>query len=330
MEPEVVLYHALSPETACDDGFASGYVAWKFMALDVRRNMEFIPCVHNHDPPWDRIIGKRVLVADFSWPRKIMERMAKNCAQLVVLDHHVSAERHLKGLPFAHFRMDRSGAGMTYEYLFPGLPVPRLIQYVQDNDLWKHELPRSRAIAAWIRSEYQNFENWKYMETMLETTEGFETAAGRGDAILREQERVVREIARQAWVTSSPMGKIAYVHCPVYQSEVGEVLAKDADIVVIWRFNVKAEIVLSFRTRKPGLDISRLAEELGGGGHAQSAGATITPGAALETAHGQVRAHVWKAAERLADDLAGKPAKPTVSGQKSDKRQPKSKPKRRK
>src|SRR5262245_28032311 len=97
-----VIYHA-----DCPDGFGAAYAAWKRYGNDAT--------YHPARPgdPLPSLAGKDVLIADVSWPRAEMLRVAAEARSLVVLDHHKTAEAELSDLPFAHFDMGRSGAVIT-------------------------------------------------------------------------------------------------------------------------------------------------------------------------------------------------------------------------
>ena len=47
---------------------------------------------------------------DFSYSRPILETMAAETKNLLILDHHITAEQSLAGLPYAYFDMKKSGA----------------------------------------------------------------------------------------------------------------------------------------------------------------------------------------------------------------------------
>ena len=131
-----VIYHA-----DCPDGFGAAYAAWKCFGADAT--------YHAARPgdPLPNLAGKDVLIADVSWPRAEMVRVAEEARSLVVLDHHKTAEADLRDLPFAHFDMERSGAVITWQHLHQS-PPPELLRYIQDRDLWRWELPHAREVLA--------------------------------------------------------------------------------------------------------------------------------------------------------------------------------------
>ena len=63
---------------------------------------------------------------------------------VIVIDHHKTAMQSLEGLSDAitkRFDMQECGATLAWKTFFPKEPVPVLLQYVRDRDLWLKELP---------------------------------------------------------------------------------------------------------------------------------------------------------------------------------------------
>jgi oligoribonuclease NrnB/cAMP/cGMP phosphodiesterase (DHH superfamily) len=75
-----------------------------------------------------------VYILDFSYDEETLRNLYKK-VEVVVLDHHKTAEKDLKDLSFAKFDMNKSGAMMAWEYFHPEKEVPLMIRYIQDRDL---------------------------------------------------------------------------------------------------------------------------------------------------------------------------------------------------
>ena len=141
-----------------------------------------------------------------------------------VLDHHKTAEEELRGLPYAKFDMNKSGAMLAWEHFFPNGKPPRLVEYVQDRDLWKYELPVSREIAAVLRSFPMDFLIWEQLGDDLE--ERFHIAAAEGGAILRFQTQQVHFTCDRVQWGYIGGHRVPYTNATVFFSEVGEELCK--------------------------------------------------------------------------------------------------------
>jgi nanoRNase/pAp phosphatase (c-di-AMP/oligoRNAs hydrolase) len=59
-----------------------------------------------------------VYMLDISWDRKTILDLRERAKDLLIIDHHATAEKELGGLDFAIFDMNKSGAVLTWEYFF--------------------------------------------------------------------------------------------------------------------------------------------------------------------------------------------------------------------
>ena len=117
--------------------------------------------------------GRDVLIVDFFYPLPILRAMAAEARSVLVLDHHKTAREDLAELltppatwsswinPIqwtgpnlrAIFDLNRSGAGLTWDYLHPGVPRPRIIDLIEDRDLWRFKFSdETRAFHAVLTS----------------------------------------------------------------------------------------------------------------------------------------------------------------------------------
>ena len=145
-----VLYHADA------DGFGAAYAVWK--NLEARDAAAFIAVQYNEPVPEIDERTTTLMVVDFSYSREVCDALNEKYA-LVVIDHHESAEAALAGAEYAFFDGSKSGAVLTWEYMTDA-PVPELLAYVQDRDLWRYDLPMSREVNAYIQSLPREFDEW--------------------------------------------------------------------------------------------------------------------------------------------------------------------------
>ncbi len=248
----MVVYHA-----DCPDGFGAAFAAWKRFGVEA----DYLPMNHGDPPPNPK--GRHVLMADIAFDRDTTQRFAEASASLVVLDHHQSAAADLAGLPYCLFDMDRSGAVMAWQYLHRE-PVPALLQYVQDRDLWRNDLPDSEEVSAALRAQDFDFEIWDTIDVDQLRVEG--------RALLRYQRRMVERIAAHAVPVEILGTVVPAVNSPVLQSELGEVLAAGHPFAGVWWQGSQGLARWSLRSGRGGVDVSQLAARYGGGGHRSAAG----------------------------------------------------------
>ena len=252
--PSTVLYHA-----ECADGFGAAWAIWKQYP-----SAKFIPVKHGNPPPGD-LKDQRVVIVDFSYSRPILESMAAEAKDLIILDHHITAEKALTGLPYAYFDLKKSGAVLGWEWAH-GSSAPWLLQYIQDKDLWNWALPGSREINAAIASYPFDFERWDgFIQSDLEQE---------GRAILRYEQELVGKLAAQAVMVDFQGLVIPAVHSAILTSQVGERLSPHHPFCLIWH-DRDGRRYFSMRSREDGTDVGTIAASFGGGGHTHAAGFSI-------------------------------------------------------
>lgn len=262
MTDQLVIYHG-----NCADGFGAAYAAHLAMP-----DAEFYPGVYQQEPP--DATDRYVYMLDFSYKRPVILDMAQRAKRIVILDHHLSAMEDLKDLNSpkvsTYFDMNKSGAVISWEFFnLKSKSVPDLFKYIQDRDLWKHELPRTKEVNAAIFSFEYNFDVWaKLVATPINDL------ADEGEAILRKQNKDLKELLPLV-TRKMPIGE--YADIPVANlpymlaSEAGHILSKDAPFAATY-FDTEDGRQFSLRSAEYGVDVSEIAKKYGGGGHKHAAG----------------------------------------------------------
>jgi uncharacterized protein len=265
MTSPLVIFHG----GGCADGFCSGWLIWRYWD----DNAEFHPA--NYEAPPPDVTDRDVLILDFSYRRPILEQMYAAARSLVVLDHHKTAQAELDGLDYCTFDMDRSGAHLTWDWLvehhldpLPSAPwvPPWIVSYVEDRDLWRWDLPDSRAINAAIRSYPQDFETWNALA--VSSPSGL---AVQGRTILRADQQAIETHCRRAREVDFDGHRVPIVNASVLRSEIGNALNPGRPFVVVW-FERDGIRQYSLSSDVNGVDVSEIARAHGGGGHRHAAG----------------------------------------------------------
>jgi oligoribonuclease NrnB/cAMP/cGMP phosphodiesterase (DHH superfamily) len=250
----------------CPDGFAAAWVARRWHAAR-GLNPEIVFALYDHAPP--DVSNRDVLIADFSWPRGVLESLAAKARSLVVLDHHATARDALSGLPFCTFDMDRSGAGMTWDYFHPSEKRPWIVDYTEDADLWRFALPHSRAVRAFRDSFQRSFDEWdRFPGFNLRDVPEY------GYSILRANERHVAQMCDARFWLLLDGERVPAVWAPVLFSDVREELLKREPSArmsasILLRADGKVQFGLGARE---GVNAGEFAKRFGGGGHPGAAG----------------------------------------------------------
>jgi hypothetical protein len=160
----------------CADGFGAAWVVHRYFSGEV----DFHAGVYQSPPPDMR--GRKVIFVDFSYKREVMMELLtgdNRPESVLLLDHHKSAVEDLKadgcyiidmgayegvndwprflhnvamdtieGGPrvYTVFDMNKSGAGLAWDFFFPHEHRPCLIDRIEDRDLWRFRFPDTRPI----------------------------------------------------------------------------------------------------------------------------------------------------------------------------------------
>lgn len=262
------------------DGFMAALSGW--MALD--GEPVCLP-VQRGQPLPEMPEAEKVWIVDFSYPAEVLDELAKR-VELVVIDHHETARQEIGDRPYAQIDTTRAACVLAWQHFHPDQDVHWLWLYAEDYDLWKHELPGTKAVNAWMQSFDRDFHGWcswlrweqdnYYAAQKMVRNEGY--------AICRHVDRMVDRIAKKAWRAEFELhGEVVpqmRVNTPVYVSRVcAELLERNPDVDLVtaeWLtgpFYEKGRNRVSVRSRPSAKVTARiLAESRGGGGHEHAAG----------------------------------------------------------
>jgi hypothetical protein len=209
---------------ACVGGFSAAFAAHH--ALAEKCEMLFKPVQYGEPIPYKELrefAPDQVYILDFSYKAPDLVELMKEFA-VVVIDHHKSAAEDLKGFDEIHVAklisqhcpgvnedvestvdcvagkcpsnlpvmqgvrviQENSGCVLAWLYFNPNEPIPEILHYVQDRDLWKFDLEHSKEINAYIATLPFDFQEWADFFTPL--------AYDCGKAILRFADLPVSQI----------------------------------------------------------------------------------------------------------------------------------------
>ena len=307
MTKPLCIYHG-----NCADGFTAAWAVWKRFGDE----FDYFAATHGNPPP--DVSGRDVLFVDFSYKREVLVSMRgvrKGTARsILVLDHHKSAaedlahaggnfgidiskwtgaltwQRHMDNTVqdecegvhdsvYCLFDMERSGAGIAWDFFHPGEERPNLINYVEDRDLWRFVLPLSREVNAFVFAHEYEFRNWDYLHAMTRDHMALQLAADRGGAIEKKHHKDVAELVaafkrrmtiggHEVWAANLPY---------TLTSDAGNLMAQGEPFAACY-WDTPEGRTFSLRSTPDGLDVSEIAARYGGGGHKNASGFRLAHG----------------------------------------------------
>lgn len=265
MSRPLILYHA-----QCADGFAAAWGAWRHFG----DNADYLPVQYGQELP--DVTERNVFILDFSYKRPVLLRMLVSANNIVIIDHHKTAEEELfsfqaRGL-FIRFDSSKSGGRLTWEHFHRDGPAPWLVAYTEDRDLWRWSLPNSREINAALASYPRDFQTWEQLAGADAGCKSWGSLIEQGTAILRYQQQQIEAVCAHARQADIAGHKVLAANTPIMQSEVAGKLAEGRAFGVAYFDRGDGKRVYSLRSCNGGLDVSEIAKLFGGGGHRNAAG----------------------------------------------------------
>ena len=284
MNRPLVIYHG-----NCADGFSAAWCFWR----KYRDGADYLAGVYQQDPP--DVAGRDVFLVDFSYKRPVVQDMLAKAKSVTLIDHHKTAIEDLRPLfmqdswtgepkQLAHFTdLNRSGATLAWDYLFPNEQRLPLLGHVEDRDLWRFKLPGTREIQAFVFSHEYTFEQWEKLMSAGQVELLQMTAAGA--AIERKHHKDVAElvgVCKRRMVIGAydvPVASLPYT----LVSDAAHLMAQGEPFAACYWDTAEGR-VFGLRATDDGVDVSDVAKQYGGGGHAKAAGFKVPRGHALAVA----------------------------------------------
>ncbi|MFZ4536938.1 hypothetical protein [Propionivibrio sp.] len=266
-ENPLIVHHA-----PCPDGFGAAYAAW----LHFGDEAEYVGADYGSSSELN-VQGREVYLLDFSFPRPRLEAMRKTAKSLVVLDHHKTAQEDLEGFPGAIFDMAKSGARLAWEYFQPGKPLPKLLAYVEDRDLWNWNLPESNDFLAYLDTLPFDFKVWDDLAHLGDDELSDILIIGRHMNVKYDNLAAIMAEDAEPVHFCGVRGSKLNAHS-LFTSKVGELLyLANGTYALIWRIE-KGLLKVSLRARKDTINVAEMARHFGGGGHGAAAAFRLSLG----------------------------------------------------
>ena len=286
---DIVVFHY-----PCNDGLASAWIVYYFYG-----NIELYPFTHGDTIDIKRFKGKRVLFCDICPKEEILNEIEKVATKITILDHHASSEKLIKSKSYGHYDKERSGAGMTWDFFFPGTDMPLFIKMIQDGDLWKWTVKDSKNFISGFDLEYNKLDRldfekiFKLFNKLLIDDSIMDDYIRSGLDFNEKKTKRLQKIAREEGTRSTYNEQKMWIRETEYcdASELGNMVTSgsDVDVAVLYQVcevkdKVTGETIIDEVTGKPeieyhvslrscgNINVFAIAKLFGGGGHMNAAG----------------------------------------------------------
>lgn len=275
-KPIAVLYHR-----DCSDGFGAAWAAWKKFG----NSANYVGMVHDHTDPPKWLAGKRVYLLDWCYTMPRLKKLVRIAKSVTILDHHASLKAEIESVPDHMYGTNNSGSVLSWMYFHPKKPVPMLLRYIEEVDLWRFSLPYLWEIRGSLYNLYDyDFHLWNKLQKDFENKKTLEKYVKEGELIAEYERRKIENLVKRADTVRFHGVKALAVNSAMYSSELGSKLAElFPPLGIVYSF-VNGEARVSLRAYNKGkkkVDCGKFAKRYEGGGHRNSAGFVIPAGKPL-------------------------------------------------
>lgn len=250
----------------------------------VHKDCELLGFSYDQEIPYDEIDKHNdIVICDVSFPMDFMFKMHKE-KNLVWIDHHASAidaynaymKEHDEGLGIKGLRaVGNAAIELTWQYFIPEKPVPLGVKLLALNDLFDLRDKRVRPFEFAFLSLGVHRPYEKVWRDLFEGNIDIDLMVEKGNAILAYiKNRDYRLVRNMAFEGKYQNLRFLAANMARAGSDFFESLdnVKNYDFMVSFSLNKRCKWNLSLRTTRDDVDVSLIAQSLGGGGHKKASG----------------------------------------------------------
>lgn len=288
----------------CIDGFTSAWVAAR-ACREAGEVVTLLAMDYNADSINDLMSElcesadgyDKLFIVDYSVKPSVLAAIAEYYPnmQTVMLDHHKTAferykpemkvvkDSYLSWEPHVNVGVildnDQSGASLCWQYFYQDfcqdtLPMPFLVDYVKDHDLWRFEQgDRTKWVNKFLSVARKTLDNWEDIHRQLEKDP--QDILDMGKQLQKEHDWNVAQAVgmHSAIVIQGYRGLATRCKDKKYVSDVGHELAvQSGTFGACYAIHTERNSI-SWSLRSEGeFDVSAIAKKFGGGGHKNAAG----------------------------------------------------------
>ena len=246
---------------------------------------ELLGLNHDMEIPYEEIEKHdKIVICDFALPVKYMLELNKKI-DFTWIDHHISVIKEYDELmatgdyePIKGIRKVGTAALiLTWQYFYPEKELPEGIRLLGLNDIYDLRDRRVRPFEYAMQTNGVNRPTDKVWSQLINSEVDIKSWVEKGSAILSwVRHRNYRLVRGMAFESEYQGLKCICANMAQGQSEFFDSLdnIKSYDFMFIFFMNKKNSWNLTFYTTKDNVDVSKIAMQFGGGGHAKAAGAS--------------------------------------------------------
>lgn len=283
----------------CPDGYGA---AW-WLGRHLGQHEKFA-ARYDEPPPLEKCSGREVFIVDFCYPPLDLAAIEHVADTVDVFDHHETAAAwaedyvnefgqtdefdvfqnadsycdvaELSGGNKVNLVIDQSHSGVgivagVVKRRFGVEPLPFLLN-LEDRDLWKFELPDTKAVFAAVTSYPYDDDVWDELARRYHGD-----LVNEGRAISRYRDQLVDQVAASHFTMTLGGMNIPTASSPyAIGSDVAGRLAEQGDGIGAYVILHADHVQVGLRSRNDGPNVADIASNDGGGGHPHASGLRLT------------------------------------------------------
>ena len=216
--------------------------------------------------------GERVVIVDYTMPPDVMAALFERTRDIIWIDHHrsaLSAQYPIK--PDGILALDKAACELTWDFFNPNKPTPEAVSLTADKDIWtwRHGL-RTAHFNEGMRIQDSRPDSEIWTRLLAEDPELMASIIEQGATCLQYRNAICSDYVRQFGFETEFCGfRSIAVALQYFGSDTFGPLMDAYDIGITFAFTGAGWAVTLFSRE---VDVGRLAEQHGGGGHRLAAG----------------------------------------------------------
>ncbi len=256
------------------DGRASAAIVRRALGSDVA----MCEMKYGDSFPLDEIlVADHIIIVDFSLPKEDMQRLA-TYHQFTWIDHHKSAIEEMSDIsddwPGVR-QTDEAACVLTWRYFFPDKPIPRAVVLIGDRDIWRWDERETGAFNEGLYQLNTNPYNTKLWKPLLNNDRALVKEIIDRGSILREARlrNIQSATARYGFVVNFEGHRTLAVNLRG-SGDLGEHIRNCGyEIAYCYIDNlVDGDLFTFVSLYSKEVDVAKIAQRFGGGGHRGAAG----------------------------------------------------------
>lgn len=275
----IVIYHA-----HCPDGMAGAWVAKKYFDnnaeyIAVKRGYSFpsICDLNGQELKMEEYENLEIYVIDFSFTKYEIKEVESKCKKFVIIDHHISSKEEVESASNHIFDLEHSGCYLTWQYFYPDVEVPLLLQYISEGDIFKFRLADHEYYMPAIYGREISFENIEILNDMMNGQEGKEKLKAESNLLKNYEKKILAAALDSVHMITLDGVVMPAVNVCLPMDEISDLLhmiyTQYPPVAMSYRWD-DGEWKVSLRSNGD-FDCAAIAVKYGGGGHHGSAGFAV-------------------------------------------------------